>query len=61
MFALGNLLVLAGYMLVYAACANGGVFAADPTAALFNDAYTGASVAGPAGSPTNPAAPAPVA
>jgi hypothetical protein len=35
----GILLVFGGYVLVYAAVAAGGKFAADPWAGLYGDAY----------------------
>lgn len=38
---LSTLLWFGGYLLVYAAVANGGRFAAEPWEGLFNDAYTG--------------------
>jgi hypothetical protein len=37
----GQLLVLAGYTLIYAGVANGGVLASNPAAGLTVDAYTG--------------------
>jgi hypothetical protein len=39
MLSVGNLLILGGYVLVYAAVANGGVMATNPWQGLFQDAY----------------------
>jgi hypothetical protein len=39
MLTVGNLLILAGYTLVYAAVANGGVLYRDPWVGLFREAY----------------------
>lgn len=41
MLVVGSLLVLFGYTLVYAAVANGGILATNPSAGLTTDAYTG--------------------
>jgi hypothetical protein len=37
---LGGILILVGYMLVYAAVAKQGRFASEPWAGLYADAYT---------------------
>lgn len=37
---LSTLLLLGGYLLIYAAVAKGGRFAAQPWEGLFHDAYT---------------------
>lgn len=46
MLGLGNLLMLAGYTLIYAATANGGAFASNPWQGLWSDAYQQDSGAG---------------
>jgi hypothetical protein len=43
---LSMLLILGGYMLVYAAVAKGGVFATEPWLGLYADAYQGGSTGG---------------
>lgn len=40
MLTVGNLLIFAGYTLIYAACANRGIMATDPWLGLFTDAYS---------------------
>jgi hypothetical protein len=50
MLIVGQLLVLAGYTLIYAGVANGGALASNPTAALLTDAYTGGSAVTPSAS-----------
>lgn len=42
-------LVFVGYMFVYAAVAAGGMFATEPWAGLFADAYTGTPSPAPTG------------
>lgn len=56
---LGTLLILGGYILVYAAVANGGKFYANPWMGVFRDAYGVDSAAGGATQPASPAATAP--
>ena len=46
MRALSGVFLLLGYVLVYAATAAGGVFATDPWAGLYADAYTASSQVG---------------
>lgn len=47
MLSVGNLLLFAGYVLVYAAVANRGVMATDPWLGLFTDAYTNSGAGAP--------------
>lgn len=55
MIALAVPMLFAGYMLVYAAVANGGVFTLHPWAALFADPYTvDPSQAPSSGTPSSP-------